>query len=418
MKALTIAWKDTITRLRDWRAIVGFIVAPLAISAVIGLAFGNNFQAETPISDIKLVLVNLDEGGLGQIYSDVLTSDDLAELFLVTEMDDYETALGLVETGETRGVIYIPSGFSDNLFANIQSTDGDYQPINVEVTTDPAASVSPFIINSVVDQISAGINTLLLSSQVSVDQAVGYAAQLGDSLAMLESIVPEVVQAAAEATGENQLGLDIIQVGEAEQDVSPFAYFAPSMAIFFLMFSMTDGARSILQEETRGTLPRLISTPTPFPAIILGKIGGTFLTGIVQFIVLVLASSLLFGLNWGSSPLALGLLVLATVSAATGLGALISSVTPTEAQAGIAGTAVTMVFAALGGNFAPADALPGYLQIPSRLTINRWSLDGFFSLATEGQGLESVLPEITALFTMAIVFFLFAVVLFQRRFVR
>ncbi|KAA3645860.1 MAG: ABC transporter permease [Chloroflexi bacterium] len=418
MKALTIAWKDTITRLRDWRAIVGFIVAPLAISAVIGLAFGGTFRAETAIQDIKLVIVNLDSGELGQVYSTVLTSDDLVDLFLITEMDDYEAALELVETGETRGVVYIPEDFSDELFANVSATDGSYNPVSVEVTTDPASSISPFIITSVVDQISVSINTLLLSGQVGVEQVLAYAAQLGPELAELANIVPGVIEQAATDPGANQLGLDVVQVGEAQQDISPFSYFAPSMAIFFLMFSMTDGARSILQEETRGTLPRLITTPTPFAEIILGKIGGTFLTGIIQFIVLVLASSLLFGLNWGPSPLALALLVLATVSASTGLGALISSITPTEAQAGIVGSSVTMVFAALGGNFALASALPDYLQIPSRLTINRWSLDGFVKLANDGRGLEGVLPEIGVLFVMAVVFFVLSVVLFQRRFVR
>ena len=166
------------------------------------------------------------------------------------------------------------------------------------------------------------------------------------------------------------------------------------------------------------TLPRLISTPTNFVQIVLGKIGGSFLTGVIQFFVLVIASSLLFDFSWGHSIWALALMVLATVSAATSLGAFISAFSRDELQAGIIGSAVTMLFGALGGTFASVEGFSGLMQVLSKMTITRWAMDGFISLTLEGEGLAGILLEVGVLFGMAVVTFSVAVALFQRRFVR
>ena len=74
-----------------------------------------------------------------------------------------------------------------------------------------------------------------------------------------------------------------------------------------------------------------MSTPTGLAPILGGKICGVLLTGLLQLGVLILASRLLFGLEWGSSPLGLVLIAFATVAAASSLGVLIvafAAVTP------------------------------------------------------------------------------------------
>jgi len=412
MKFWHIAWKDTSIRLRDWKAIIGFVVAPLVISFVVGAAFGGQLTGEVAISDIPVVLVNEDDGELGQVYVDVFNSDDLSDLFAPIEMDSFEDARQLVEAGEVRAVVHIPAGFSNAPLGTSLS------PQSVELITDPASTITPFIIKSVVEQISAEINTLLISGEVGAEQVVAYADLLGPALAQINQAVAEVVAAQGETVNQRQIELEVVEVGEAERDINPFAYFGPSMAIFFLMFSMFDGTRSILQEETMGTLPRLISTPTPTSAILLGKMGGAFLTGILQFAVLVAASALLFDLNWGDSAAGLILMVLATVFAATSLGAFISSFAKDAAQAGILGSAVTLIFAALGGTFASPWGLPGFMQVLSKMTLNRWALDGFVELTFYGGGLADVLPHVGVLMAMAVVFFILGVALFRRRFVR
>ncbi|MCW5876942.1 MAG: ABC transporter permease [Anaerolineales bacterium] len=417
MKALYIAWKDTQRRFSDWKALAGMLAAPLLISALIGLAFGNLTSGETPITDIALAVVNHDEGELGQVYTDVLHSDDLAELLAPEEMDDLEAALQRIRDGELRAVVYIPHGFSEALFDGVQGSDfGSHA--EVQVHTDPAANISPFIVRSIVEQVSNGLSSALLAGQVSALQAAEYADLLQERMAGLgEAIAAQLSQENFD-TRTSRLSLNVVQTGESGPAFDPYSFFVPGMAVFFLMFSVFDGSRSILQENTRGTLPRLMTTPTPHSQIILGKMLGTFLTGLLQFALLVLASSLLFGVAWGSSPAGVALIMVLTVFAASGLGALLTSAARNENQAGIIVSAVSLTFGALGGSFFPASNLSGIVDLASRLTINRWAMEGFTKLTIGRAGFNDILPEAGILAAIGLITFVLAVIGFQRRFVR
>jgi ABC-2 type transport system permease protein len=418
MKALQIAWKDTLTRMRDWKALVGLLAAPLIISALIGLAFGNLvFGGTQPaLTSIELILVNLDEGQLGQSYADVLTSDDLSDLFQVRQMEDLEAARAEIEAGNARGVVYIPAGFSEALLPS--EADQDVGSGVIQLYLDPSANISPFIIQSVVEQITAHANTVLLAAGVTVEQVVARAEQLGPAMAGLEPALTGELQPENFNFETQRLSLQKTEVGEAVEEVDPYTYFVPGMAVFFLMFSMFDGSRSILLEESRGTLPRLMTTPTPLPQIILGKMGGTFLTGLLQFTVLVVASWLIFGLNWGSSIPGLIMIVVLTVFAASGLGALLTVFARTETQASIIASTVALVFGALGGSFFPIENLSGIVNTASKFTVNRWAMQGLTKLSIQHAAFGDVLTEAAVLGVIGLVTFTIALFGFQRRFVK
>jgi len=417
MKAVQIAWKDTLTRFRDWKALVGMLAAPLLISALIGLAFGDLVSGETPIEDIPVALVNADEGQLGQIYEEALGSEGLEDLLALEKIADLGTAQQRIEAGELRAVVYIPPGFSASLIPAADAAEFEFEPVSVQVFTDPAADVSPFIVNSIVEQITAGLNGGLLAGQVSAAQAVEYAALLGPALANLSPVLAGELTAENFDVGQPRLDLALIQTGEDAEPFDVYAFFVPGMAVFFLMFSMFDGSRSILLEQTRGTLPRLMTTPTPTGEIILGKMGGTFLSGLLQFAILVLASTYLFDISWGSSPLGVATIMVLTVFAAAGLGALLTTFARNENQASIIASAVSLTFGALGGSFFPASSLTGVVDIASKLTINRWAMEGFTKLTAGGAGFSEILPEAGILAIIGLVTFILALRGFKRRFV-
>ena len=414
MKAWTIAWKDTLIRFRDRNGLLLMLAAPLIISAIIGAAFGNIFSTgSTPIRDIPIIIVNDDEGELGQRFEDALTSDDLTDLLEPTLMDDLDAAREIIETGGTRAVIYIHADFSRNLE---EAGGAEAQITAIQLYTDPAANVSPLIMRSIVDQIAGGFSIAAISSQVSVEQILAHAETLGPALGNLDGILEEELSADFVQGSTDQINLNLVTGdGDEEVEISSLAFFAPSMAIFFLMFAAFTGTRSILTEKTQGTLNRLLSTPTSYNQILVGKMGGTFLTGILQFIVLVVASRLIFGLNWGNSLPGLILMMLAVVAAATSLGALVAALAKDANQANIIGSAITLIFAALGGNFFPAANLPDWLQPISRLTITRWGLDGFTDLTISGLGFSDILLEAGVLLGIALLLFVLAVRSFHRQ---
>ena len=76
-----------------------------------------------------------------------------------------------------------------------------------------------------------------------------------------------------------------------------------------------------------------------------------------------------------------------------------------ETQASVIGTVVTLLFAALGGNFVWPGNFPSWLQAFSRLTATRWGLEGFADLTMRGAGLDGVLLEASVLLGLAVVAF-------------
>lgn len=418
-KILTIAWKDTLIRLRDRSALILMIVAPLVISAIIGAAFGNLSSGSSPITNIAIAIVNDDDGDLGQLYEGVLTSNDLSDLLAVQVMSSLEDAISLVENGEIRAVVHVPADFSENLLSSLNQNNTSIAA-NVNITTDPTANISPYIIRSIVTQISNSYNTTFISSKVAADGIIVYADLLGPAMNELNSAISESVNDLEFGENIGRISLSSVETktDENQRTISALAYFAPNMAIFFLMFSVFAASRSILSEEIDGTLHRMMSTPTSYAQIILGKIGGAFFTGLVQMTVLVFASQMIFDLYWGKSIAGLILMSIAIVAAATSLGAFVASIANDANQAGIIGSAVTMISAALGGTFFPAAEFSGWIEGLSKLAIPRWGSAGFTDLTIYDRGFQDILPEAGILIGFAIIFFIFALVSFRRRFVR
>lgn len=419
MKAWRIAFKDNLIRFRDRNGLLLMLAAPLIIAAIVGAAFGGfgGQSNSAPLTDIPFVIVNDDVGDLGQTLVDILRSDDLAEMLEPTEMSDLAAARALVEAGEMRGVVHIPPEFSASI-RDRSRPDGNAPNSTLVLYTDPESTYSPLVLNAVLTRIVNGFAAGAIGGQISVEQLLAHRDQLGPALADLPAALEASVQSSL--TGQQTAGiqLETRPVGQTGGAINPLAYFAPAMAIFFLMFSLFDAANSILDEERDGTLARMMSTPTAFADILLGKAGGVFLTGLLQLTLLILASWLLFRLDWGDSPLGLALMAVATVSAAAGLGLLITAFTRDAAQAGVVSAAVALVSAILGGTFIQAQSYPDWLQPLSKLTINRWALDGFTDLTLRGQGFTDILLEAAVLFGLAGFFLAIAWWRLPRRFVR
>jgi ABC-2 type transport system permease protein len=179
------------------------------------------------------------------------------------------------------------------------------------------------------------------------------------------------------------------------------------------MYTVSLGGRSLLAEQRDGTLPRMLTTPTSTAQVLGGKLFGTYLTGLAQVGVLVLASALLFGINWGR-PLDVLILILAIVAGATGWGTLLAAIAKTPTQVSSIGLALMLAFGILGGSFFGGVQLPLPMEILSKITPNAWGMDGFLSLALGGT-LVDILPSIGGLLAMAVILFGVAVVLFRRR---
>ena len=419
MKPLLIALKDTRTRFRDWRALLYMLAAPLLIGLIMGAAFSGQNNGDAPIAHIPLAVVNADDGALGQSFVDILadiavdTAEGSQPLFDITPLADADTARAEVESGAVRGAIILPENFSEAAQTGAASAV-------VTVLTDPTYRVAPLIIVSVARRITLAFESTRIGSQLAASQMTA-AVQRDPARRDLLADFPAALETAQKAFGDEDAAAARIrfqrETAGSAQTFNVMSYFMPSMAIFFLMFAMFAGTRSILEEEKLGTLPRLMTMPVQPAEILLGKMGGTLLTGLLQMAVLVLVSGLLFGVHWGRLG-DVALLTLDTVLAAAGLGALIAAFARDDNQAGILGTVFALVFGILGGNFIVFQDIPRWLDVLSKATLNRWALDGFTALAAGQASLADIFPNLMALLGMGAVFYLLALFGFSRRFTR
>ncbi|HEV8373430.1 MAG TPA: ABC transporter permease, partial [Actinomycetota bacterium] len=270
---LLIAAKDLRQRLRDRSGLVIAFVAPFLLASIIGLAFGGDdgFRATYAVADD-------DRGPLAAGFVDgVLAGPGLAEAVTFRRVGHSEARL-LVDRGEADAAFLLPAGFS----AAVQRGG----PATITVLEAGESPVAGQVARSLADAYAAQLTATQLSVRTAVETSgrppgEAQASRLGEQAAALRLPVQLT---------EGRVGV---------REIEPANYFGPSMAIFFLFFTVSFGARSILTERRQGTLGRLLASAASPGAVIAGKALAAFALGTSSVLVMWLATSLVFGADWG-----------------------------------------------------------------------------------------------------------------------
>lgn len=410
-KILLIGLKDLRLAFRDRAALIFMLLAPFLLTLGLGFVTGAFSGSGTSVvKDIPVALVNLDNAQLGNALVDVFTSKELSELLKPQTLSSAAEARSLVDDDKTAAAVIIPAGFT----ASIIPPAGSAAPaaaVQVELYTNPTRSTGAGVVQTILEgflsQVEVGrvggqvaVTQLLSSGRVAPQDAARIGAEVGSRQANLARESTAIQLKSATNSGRSA-------------DFNILAYMAPGMALFFLMFTVSNGGRSLLTERNQGTLPRLLVSPTTITQVLGGKVVGIFLTGVVQMLILIIASALLFQLDWGN-PLGLLVLVMAAVVGAVGWGMLITALSKTPGQASSLGTAVMLVFGVLGGSFFDLSIMPEWYRWIARLTPNAWGIEGFSTLGLGG-GLQDIWSIILALLVMGAGLFALSAFIIRRR---
>lgn len=414
LKTFLIGLKDVRLAFRDRAALTFMLAAPFVLTLGLGLVTGRfSGNSGSGISDIPVAIVNLDDGQLGQALVDAFNSPELADLTEPTFPSDPEAARRLIDEDQAAAAVIIPAGFTQSIIPQASDFESA-QPevVQIEVYTNPERPTSAGIIKAIVDEFisrveegrvggEVSILQMLVSGRITPEQAEDAGAEMSQRL-QDEPVTDALAITLNSSTADGQA-----------VEFDALAYIAPGMALMFLMYTVSYGGRSILAERTQGTLPRLLVSPTSSAQILGGKIFGIFLTGAAQMLILIGASSLIFQLKWGD-PLGVVVLVLAAVFGATGWGMFITATARTTAQVANVGSAVMLIFGALGGSFVSLEQMPVFVQAFSKITPNAWALNGFTTLGLGGT-LANLGAPITALLIMGASLFAVSVYLFGKK---
>jgi ABC-2 type transport system permease protein len=409
MKMLIIALKDLKLAFRDPTALLLMFVAPIALTMIMGFAFGGSDDGPA-IEHIPVAVVNQDTGQFSPYLVEALQSEELDTLLDTTLFDTVEDAHKAVDLQEAAAAVLIPQGFSDAIMpAGILDEDvtaDDLLALEnrsgavLTIYGDPARQVSVFVVRSVINTILMDFNSSTKAGELIIGQLIAnQTLQVEQLRNMGEEDFRRFLGPAFEADP-----VQLTTLEESPNSSQPFnwlSYTAAGMAILFLMFTMTSSARTILSEKQDGTLPRLLITPTSTFSVISGKMMGVFLIGLAQMLVLIMAGHYLFDIQWGK-PLDVVIFTILVTAAAASWGIFIAAVSKSPGQVSSIGTAVNLLFAAIGGSFVPRFNLPLWLRQASLFTPNALGIDGLTQLVEGGTLATIQIPILGCLITVAV----------------
>lgn len=411
-KLFQIALKDLRLIFRDRSALVLMLLAPFLLTLGMGAITGRFSGSDTNsgVSDIPVALVNQDGAQLGDALVEMFTSADLDALLAPALLTDPAAARAAVDNDEYAAAILIPAGFTASIIPS-PAQSAPPHPVQVEFYANPTRPTSAGILKAILEAFLGRVEVSRIAGQVTVSRL------LEDGIISADQAVQVGMSAAEEMAQSTDAGSTIRLVttmeggGAVAFDI--LAYMAPGMALMFLMFTVTYGARSLLVENRQGTLARMLISPTTSTQVLGGKVLGIFLTAITQLLILIGGTSLLFRLQWGN-PLAVVVLVLAAAFAATGWGMIIAAFLKTPGQIASVGSAVMLIFGLLGGSFFDITMLPKWVQTLSKVSPNAWGMEGFLDLA-RGGGMAVVRTPVIALLIMGALLFIAASFWLSRR---
>jgi ABC-2 type transport system permease protein len=377
--AILICRKDLKARLRDRSALLIGIVVPLGLAFIFNSIFSGISGNSKAIS---LGVVSADRGAIAQQFvGRVLGAVGASGLIAIHPEATVAQASALAANGTLQAVIVIPAGFSARVQAN--------QPASMQVIGNADAPISTQIARSIAEGYASGLNQVRLSVAAAVQGA-------GSSAAVSPSRIRALAARAAAAAAP----VAVRDVSAATKELDQKSFFAAGMAVFFLFFTVQFGVTSLLEERQDGTMARLLAAPIRAASILGGKLLTSFLLGVISMVVLIVATSLLFGASWGN-PVGVAVLVVAAIASAMGIMSLIAGLARSAEQASNWQSVIAIVLGLLGGTFFPVSRAPGIL---SRLTFaapQAWFLRGLGDL--RGGGISAVWVPALAMLCFAVV---------------
>jgi ABC-2 type transport system permease protein len=183
----------------------------------------------------------------------------------------------------------------------------------------------------------------------------------------------------------------------------------PAWALFGIFFIAVPMAGALIKERHDETLARLLTFPVSFLSIMIGKIIAYALVCLAQFGLIVLIGKYVLPLlgtpvlDMGSDPVAVAVITLSAILAATGFGILLGTIAGNYEQASMAGPIAIVIAAALGGIMVPVYAMPKIMRDISVYSPLAWGHDAFLDVFMRGGDLKSVVWQVTALLAFFVV---------------
>ncbi|MGC5585063.1 ABC transporter permease [Ornithinimicrobium sp. W1665] len=396
---LVLVAHDLRQHLRDRSVILFAVVIPLALSAVFSLAFAG---VDDPQLDPVTAAVSVPDGDeAATAVPRTLASLSEAGIDVTVLEVPADEVTAAVTSGEAQVGITVPEGYAAAL------DDGTGASVDVEVGEDAglAGQVVVGVVSSTVEAMERDATTIAAGAELGL-----YGQQLETLVAALSGGGTAPAGSATDpegTTADGAAGGAAWTVrGVAGGQLSLSAGIVAGQAGMFLFFTVGFAVLTMLTEREWGTLARVRSTPIRPWLVPLAKAVVAVLLGTASTTVLLVAGSLfLEGVSFGSWP-AVMVVVVAVVTAATSVMALILKLAGTAEQASLMLSVVAISLGVVGGTFfrVPDEGLLGQV-----LALNPVAALGRgLSVTAGGGGVADLGPVLLTLLGFTVVLLLLA----------
>ena len=214
------------------------------------------------------------------------------------------------------------------------------------------------------------------------------ASSFGSALGQARKVAPAVplISVTRTTAGRARLPSTAGQFGEG----------AWTELLLFLFLTAMTGAVALIEVRRLGLPRRMLATPTAPGTLVAGETLGRLLIGLIQAVVIIFGSALLFGVNWGQ-PLGVAAVVILFDLVAAGFGIFVGTLFRNEQQAMGLSLLLGLGLAALGGCMVPLEIFSPTMKRVAHLTPHAWANDAFAKLIGHGASIGDILPQLGVL---------------------
>ncbi|MDE2822884.1 MAG: ABC transporter permease [Chloroflexota bacterium] len=390
-QSLLLAGKDTRIFFKDRFAVVFAFAFPLLFTLGFTLALGGILSDDEPL---KITVVTREQEGEGSLSRQIIDGLATGDTFTIEELD-YTTARGQVEDGALSGFIAFSVGFTDSLMG------GDGTAV-LEVVTNPDDPENAAVLEAVANTIARQVS----NAQLAVLSVTLLPPEAGPVTVMQR--LPDF----SDPASTQLVSFPEEQVGERERpNASNFTL--SGYLTMFIFFAAALSAEAIARERKNQTLERLLTNGVLRESIIFGKFLMGAYRGVMQVVVLWGVGIVAFGIDLGSSPLAVILVSLAIVFTSSAFGVMLAALVRTAEGASSAGVLASLVLAPLGGSWWPLFITPDWMQALGKLTPHGWANTAFNNLMLFDADFGDVVMNMVAVAAFGVVFLIVAFTRFR-----
>jgi ABC-2 type transport system permease protein len=351
-----IAKYEIIRKLRTRYVLLIQFLMPLLLIFILGSALSGVFKVEDkPLNSVKVDILQSDSGALRDGFQSFLASPETLKHLQTHVISTREEAIQRLRDGESEFAVIIPINFS------------------AQVQAGKAAQWEMILGHDYLKNVTAQMVFRTYFDKVNQIQAIQLIART-TSLEPLKQV--EVLS--SERAAANPSLVHVGQLAASNSNYTAMQYYAASILVMFLLYSGMITAFSLQNEKVNHTLSRLNGMPIHEYHILLGKIIGNMFLSIGQVAVIIGATKLFYGVDWGSHYLTLFLICLCMILASMSLAIVVMLLFQSDSTIAVTFQTGIMIMTFLSGGFTP---LPdGFLKQIGSYTLNYWGMQSMFQL--------------------------------------